>query len=95
MKKPARSTVTLRGIGHLQESLLQLKALKDSVKDNRKLVPEAIKILVGDPQEPGEHTTEIHKRLIRLVEMEIEAEWADYLKHFREERDRGNGDEEA
>jgi hypothetical protein len=23
--------------------------------------------------------------------MEIEAGWADYLKHFREEQDRGNG----
>jgi hypothetical protein len=90
-KRTARSTLTLRDIGHLQESLLKLRALKDSVKDKRQLVSEALTVLVGDPRDPGEYSTEIYKRLIRLVEMEIEAGWADYLKRFREEQDRGNG----
>ena len=36
-------------------------------------------------------TLTIYNGLIRLVKMEIEAEWAEYLKRFREEQDRGNG----
>jgi hypothetical protein len=88
-KMPARSILTLRDIQHRKESLLKLKALKDSVKDKRQLVPEALKILIGEPQEPGEHTTEIYKGIMRLVEMEIEAGWADYLKYFRKEQDQG------
>lgn len=76
-KRPAHSTRTLRDIGRLQESLLKLKALKDSVKDKRKLVPEAVEVLVGDDDPlPGEHTSAIYRRLVRFVELEIEAEWA-------------------
>lgn len=92
VEKSARSTATLRAIEELQRQLTKLKALEDSVKDNRKLVAEAVKILQGgDPLEAGEHTYAIYHRLIRLVEMEMEAEWARYLKQFREEQDRGNG----
>jgi hypothetical protein len=91
VKKSARSTVTLRGIQHLQDKLSELRALEDSVKDNRKLVPEAVKILQGGDLLQGEHTASIYHRLIRFVELEIEAEWDKYLKQFRQEQDRGDG----
>lgn len=87
----SRSTITLRYIEHMQKNLSELKALKDTVKDKRKLVPEAVKVFTGSYLERGEHTDVIYKRLVRLVELEIEAEWAKYLKQFREEQDRGNG----
>jgi hypothetical protein len=94
VKRPARSTITLRGIAQLQNKLSKMKALQDSVKDKRKLVSEAVKILEdleGTDQERGEHTGAVYYRLMHLLEIEIEAEWANYLKRFREEQDRGNG----
>jgi hypothetical protein len=90
VKKPARSTITLRAIEHLQNKLSELKALKDTVQDKRALVSEAVRIF-DSPIEGGDHTDAIHYGLMRLVEMKIEEEWAKYLKHFREEQDRGNG----
>jgi hypothetical protein len=90
IKRPARSTVSLRSVEQLQRTLLKLKALKDTVKDKRRLVSEAVQI-IGRGDEPGDHADEVHHRLMHLIEMEIEEEWAKYLTRFREEQDQSNG----
>jgi hypothetical protein len=87
----ARSIITLREVQHLQEDLAELKALPDRVKDKRSLISEAIKVFTGNYKDRGEHTSAVYDRLVRCVELEIEAKWAEYLKRFREEQKRDDG----
>jgi hypothetical protein len=80
----ARSTRTLRDIHHLQRQLDQLRKLRETETDKRGLIAKAVKLMVGTP-DPGEHTETVLNRLERFIELEIEAEWAEYLSRRRKE----------
>jgi hypothetical protein len=86
MNKPrvTPSTRTVRGIYHLQKQLEQLRKLRQTETDKRGLIAKAVKLIIGPP-DPGEHTEAVLDRLEGFIELEIDAKWAEYLKHKRQE----------
>jgi hypothetical protein len=80
-----RSDATLNHIHNLKAQLAQLEGLRGAKTDKRGLISQAVGLLVGEP-DPGEYTDIVLDRLEGFLTLEIEAKWAEYLRHFRNEQ---------